>query len=108
MNKKGFYGGLSFYKKRSFNKSMNDAINDFLENKYEILSEYNTYELLISDIYFHWIRFSAEFKYKWCSDNSDFLLQNDFFEETKVTLYVCFCKNKLDYEKKHKKKESSY
>lgn len=90
-----YYKNLSPGKKISLNHSMKSLTKDFIK-KYTInlLKERNKEDVL-NELYFYWLRNSADKKYAWCNNLNEEVFSEQFANEMKITLYIVYCKSIL-------------
>lgn len=80
---KTFYQRLSPGQKRSLVFSMRTLIKEYMDGyKWEVNS-FKSKEVMISDLYFYWLRNSAERRYLWCEHLNDRVFSDKFAREMK-------------------------
>lgn len=72
--------------KNSVMQSMYVVTLQFLKNCHWDLSTYQNDDELINDLYFFWLRTSAQKQYVWCSEDNEYFLSNEFAATMKQIL----------------------
>ena len=85
-----FYEFLSPNKKKSLLFSMRYLTKDFLESYQYDLTTFNNENEAINDLYFYWLRHSAERNYQWCQDLKLDIFSEGFTKEMKQLLCSYF------------------
>lgn len=98
-----FYNRLSPSGKKSLTHSMRNLTHGFLESyNWNANASYNHTEDLINDLYFYWLRNSADKKYFWCKNLDENVFSEQFASEMKNILRFIHKRIVFQYKKKHK------
>lgn len=80
------YQTLSTGDKISLMNSMRILTKDYLKSYQWDISGFRNRRELVNDLYFYWIRHSAEKDYKWCQYSDEVFLSPKFAQEMKKNL----------------------
>jgi len=80
---KTFYRTLSPGQKRSLVFSMRTLIKEYMDGYNWRVESFKTREVMISDLYFYWLRNSADRRYLWCENLNDRVFSERFAREMK-------------------------
>lgn len=92
----------------SLARSMNILTKDFLKSYEWDMSKYLNKEEIVNDLFFYWLRNSADKHYLWCEELGSDVFSEEFANEMKVTLYIVYCRYSLKHELKQDKKKRKH
>lgn len=90
-----FYKQLSSNEKKSLTHSMRILTNEFLANYNSGGNNFFNLEELLNDLYFYWLRNSAEKNYMWCKESGIDAFSKKFSKEMKTALRTIYFRQSL-------------
>jgi hypothetical protein len=91
-----FYKQLPFNKKISLTHSMRFLTQDFIKNYNWDSVDKTKSKDLFDELYFYWLRNSAEKKYLWCEDSDADVFSDSFTLEMKTSLRLVWFRLNLE------------